>query len=146
MIKETPVIAHWDANLALGSVVAVQAMKMAFRKRRLQDSDSSSSGTPPTGAEPAYYSTLAAHQGCIGVCFVNTESNMPPWGAREPRIGNNPLSIGAPRATGEPVVLDMAMSQAAWFKIVLHNREGRKVPDGWGVDEKAGRPMIPQPS
>jgi len=64
---------------------------------------------------------------------------MPPWGAKEPRIGNNPLSIGAPRATGEPVVLDMAMSQAAWYKLVMYNRREQKVPFGWGLDDQ-GRP------
>ena len=64
---------------------------------------------------------------------------MPPWGAREPRIGNNPLSIAAPRASGEPVVLDMAMSQAAWGKIVMYSQGARKVPLGWGLDEE-GRP------
>ena len=84
----------------------------------------------------ANYAAIAAREGCFGVCFANTESNMPIWGAKKPSIGNNPMAVGAPRASGEPVVLDMAMSQAAFFKIVLQQREGRKVPFGWGVDEQ----------
>jgi LDH2 family malate/lactate/ureidoglycolate dehydrogenase len=139
VIKETPVIAHLDGNLALGSVVGVHAMQMAVEKAKTSGVGLILVRSSTHWGRPAYYSTLAARRGCIGICFVNTESNMPPWGAKDPRIGNNPLSIGAPRASGEPVVLDMAMSQAAWSKIVMYSQEARKVPLGWGLDEE-GRP------
>ncbi len=134
IIKETPVIAHLDAQLALGSVAGDYAMKMAVAKAKNSGVGFVLVRNSNHWGRPAYYPTLAARQGCIGICFVNTESNMPPWGAKEPRIGNNPISIGAPRASGEPIVLDMAMSQAAFLKVAMYNREGRKVPFGWGVD------------
>jgi LDH2 family malate/lactate/ureidoglycolate dehydrogenase len=139
VIHETPVIAHLDGNLALGSVVGVHAMQLAVEKAKTSGVGFILVRNSTHWGRAAYYSTLAARQGCIGVCFVNTESNMPPWGAKESRIGNNPLSISAPRASGEPVVLDMAMSQAAWYKIVMYNRQARKVPLDWGVDDE-GRP------
>ena len=139
VIKETPVIAHLDAHLALGQVVSVEAMKKAVEKAKASGIGFVLVRNSTHWGRAAYYPVMAAKEGCIGICFVNTESNMPYWGTREPRIGNNPLSIGAPRASGEPVVLDMAMSQAALFKIVLYSREGKKIPLGWGVDEK-GRP------
>ena len=136
VIKENPVIAHLDGNLALGSVVGSHAMKMAVEKAKTLGVGFILVRNSTHWGRAGYYSTLAARQGCIGICFVNTESNMPPWGTKEPRIGNNPLSISAPRAPGEPVVLDMAMSQAAWYKIVMYNREARKVPLGWGLDNE----------
>ena len=139
VLKETPVIAHLDAHLALGQVVSVEAMKKAVEKAKASGIGFVLVRNSTHWGRAAYYPVMAAKEGCIGICFVNTESNMPYWGTREPRIGNNPLSIGAPRASGEPVVLDMAMSQAALFKIVLYSREGKKIPLGWGVDEK-GRP------
>jgi LDH2 family malate/lactate/ureidoglycolate dehydrogenase len=139
VIKETPVIAHLDANLAPGHVVSVQAMKMAVEKAKASGIGFVLVRNSTHWGRAAYYPVLAAREGCAGICFVNTESNMPYWGTRAPRIGNNPLSIGVPRGSGEPVVLDMAMSQAAFFKIVLYGREGKKVPLGWGVDEQ-GRP------
>jgi LDH2 family malate/lactate/ureidoglycolate dehydrogenase len=139
VIRETPVIAHLDAHLALGHVVSVLAMKKAVEKAKASGIGFVLVRNSTHWGRAAYYPVLAAREGCIGICFVNTESNMPYWGTREPRIGNNPLSISAPRASGEPVVLDMAMSQAAFFKIVLYSREGKKVPLGWGVDEH-GRP------
>ena len=139
VIKESPVIAHLDGGLAPGHVVSVQAMKKAVEKARASGIGFVLVRNSTHWGRAAYYPVLAAREGCVGICFVNTESNMPYWGTRAPRIGNNPLSIGAPRASGEPVVLDMAMSQAAFFKIVLYSREGKKVPLGWGVDEK-GQP------
>jgi LDH2 family malate/lactate/ureidoglycolate dehydrogenase len=139
VLKETPVIGHLDGNLALGSVLGVYAMEMAVEKAKISGVGFIVVKNSTHWGRPAYYSTLAARQGRIGICFANTESNMPPWGAKEPRVGNNPVTIGAPRASGEPVVLDMAMSQAALGKIVMYHREGRKAPLGWGLDDK-GRP------
>ncbi len=139
VIKETPVIAHLDADLSLGSVVGVRSMRMAAEKAIKHGLGFILVRNSSHWGRAAYYSNIATEQGCVGVCFCNTESNMPIWGAKEPRIGNNPLSIGTPRASGPPVLLDMAMSQAAFFKIVLYNREGKKVPLGWGVDDQ-GRP------
>jgi len=139
VIKETPVIAHLDGNLGLGSVVGSHAMPMAVAKAKNSGVGFILVRNSTHWGRAAYYSVLAARQGCIGICFVNTESNMPIWGAKEPRIGNNPLSISAPRTSGEPVVLDMAMSQAAWYKLVVYDRLARKVPFGWGLDNE-GKP------
>lgn len=138
-LKENAVIAHLDGNLALGSVVGVHAMEMGVEKAKASGVGFILVTSSTHWGRPAYYTALAARKGCIGICFTNTESIMPFWGAKELRVGNNPLSISAPRASGEPVVLDMAMSQAALGKIVMHSREGRKAPLGWGLDDR-GKP------
>ena len=139
ILKETPAIAHLDANLAMGSVAGVYAMNMAVDKAKTSGVGLAVVRNSTHWGRPAYYSALGARKECIGICFTNTEALMPAWGAREARVGNNPLTIGAPRESGEPIVLDMAMSQAAWGKIVIHHREGKKVPLGWGLDEQ-GQP------
>jgi LDH2 family malate/lactate/ureidoglycolate dehydrogenase len=62
------------------------------------------------------------------------------WGAGKPVIGNNPLAIGLPGVkTNEPVVLDMAMSQAAVGKVATWLREGKAIPNNWGFDAE-GKP------
>jgi len=136
ILNETPVMARLEGNLALGGVVGVHAMEMAVGKAKISGVGFVLVRNSSHWGRAAYYSTLAARKGCIGICFANTEANMPPWGAKECRVGNNPLSIGAPRASGEPMVLDMAMSQAALGKIVMYDRMGRKAPSGWGLDDK----------
>ncbi|MHB0877140.1 MAG: Ldh family oxidoreductase [Anaerolineae bacterium] len=86
------------------------------------------------------YAYRAALAGMVGICATNAMTNMLAYGSSKPLLGNNPLAIGIPRAAAEdPIVLDMAMSQAAIGKIATYAREGREVPAGWGLDE-SGRP------
>ena len=81
------------------------------------------------------YVYRAALQGAIGICTTNAIPNVVAWGSSKPLLANNPLAIGVPRGTGdEPIVLDMAMSQAAVGKIGTFLREGRKAPPNWGLD------------
>ncbi|HEY8583034.1 MAG TPA: Ldh family oxidoreductase, partial [Capillimicrobium sp.] len=48
--------------------------------------------------------------------------------------GNNPLAIGVPCDGGEPIVLDMALSEAALGKVRLAAQEGREIPPTWATD------------
>ena len=84
------------------------------------------------------YGWQAANEGCIGICFSNTEPNMPPWGGKEPRTGNNPLIIAVPHRDGH-LVLDMAMSQFSYGKMKTYLREGKQLPFVGGFDKK-GKP------
>ncbi len=84
------------------------------------------------------YAERAARRGMIGMVTTNAIPNMLAWGSSEPLLGNNPLAIAVPRAP-DPIVLDMAMSQAAVGKIGTYLREGKKVPSNWGLDP-SGQP------
>ena len=83
------------------------------------------------------YGWQAAEAGCIGMCWTNTIPNVPPWGARQARVGNNPLVLAVPRAGGH-VVLDMAMSQFSYGRLHSHRLRGESLPVDGGFDE-AGR-------
>lgn len=86
------------------------------------------------------YAYRAARQGMIGICSTNAMPTMAVWGATRAIIGNNPLAISIPQADpNAPLVLDMAMSQAAVGKVNTWLREGREVPTGWGLDAQ-GQP------
>jgi 3-dehydro-L-gulonate 2-dehydrogenase len=61
--------------------------------------------------------------------------NVPPWGAVEPAIGNNPLVIAVARAKGH-VVLDMAMSQFSYGALESYRRRGELLPVEGGFDSK----------
>lgn len=81
------------------------------------------------------YAYRAARQGMVGLCSTNAIPTMAAWGATSKVIGNNPLAIGVPRADNDsPLVLDMAMSQAAVGKVGTCLREGTDIPPGWGLD------------
>jgi LDH2 family malate/lactate/ureidoglycolate dehydrogenase len=81
------------------------------------------------------YASRAAQAGFIGICTTNASPTMAIGGAKTRVIGNNPLAIGIPSAhSNEPIVLDMAMSQAAVGKVTTWLREGKAAPGNWGVD------------
>jgi 3-dehydro-L-gulonate 2-dehydrogenase len=79
------------------------------------------------------YGWQAADAGLIGICWTNTLANVPPWGAAEPRIGNNPLVLAAPRAAGH-VVLDIAMSQFSVGALQAYAARGEPLPVAGGYD------------
>ena len=79
------------------------------------------------------YGWLAADKGFIGICWTNTESCMPAWGARSGGIGNNPFIMAVPREEGH-VVLDMAMSQYSYGKLQVTRLKNQKLPYPGGFD------------
>lgn len=83
----------------------------------------------------AYYSLLAAQSEKIGLVISNVAPLMPAVGGKDKIIGNNPISIAAP-AKDQPIILDMALSNTSFGKIIYHNEQGMEIPEDWGVDEE----------
>ena len=81
------------------------------------------------------YGWRAAEKGCISIIFTNTQPNMPAWGGKYSRLGNNPFIVGIPRAKGH-VVLDMAISQFAFGTINNYKLKGEKLPYPGGWDDQ----------
>ncbi len=80
------------------------------------------------------YGWQAAEAGVIGICWTNTLANLPPWGAADARVGNNPLVIAVPRANGAHVVLDMALSQFSYGALAAYRMRGARLPVAGGFD------------
>jgi len=80
------------------------------------------------------YGWLAAEKGYIGICWTNTESCMPAWGAKSCGIGNNPFIMAVPRKEGH-IVLDMAMSQYSYGKLQVTRLKNQKLPYPGGFDQ-----------
>lgn len=80
------------------------------------------------------YGWIAAEAGYAAICWTNTESVMPAWGARTSCIGNNPLVIAVPGGD-QPLVLDMAMSQYSYGKLQSTRLQGEMLPYPGGFDE-----------
>jgi len=85
------------------------------------------------------FAMRAAQAETIGICTTNAIPNTQAWNSTFPLVGNNPLGIGIPRKGSNPIVLDIAMSQAAHGKVATYAREGKQVPLGWGLNS-AGEP------
>jgi len=80
------------------------------------------------------YAWQAAEAGFVGICFTNTEPNLPPWGSAQPKLGNNPLAVAIPRSNGRHVLFDGAMSQFSYGALETAVRRGETlpVPGGFG--------------
>lgn len=87
------------------------------------------------------YTEMLAGQGLAGILLVTAQGadqQIAPSGGIDRRLTNNPLSLAVP-GPEYPIVLDMALSEAAESR-VLHAAElGAEVPAGWVLDA-VGRP------
>ncbi len=80
-----------------------------------------------------------ARVGLIGIAFANSPAAMAPWGGRRALYGTNPIAFGAPRAGDEPLVIDLSLSRAARGKVMIAQKKGEAIPEGWALDAN-GRP------
>src|SRR3546814_17260516 len=65
---------------------------------------------------------------------TNASTTIAPWGGREARLGNNPLSIAAPCPKPPHFLLDMAMSVAAPGQIRTARNDASTTQEAWAVD------------
>lgn len=129
-----------DGDNGPGRYVACQAMDRAIALARQFGAGVCLAIHTSHWGRAHHYATRAAGQGMVGICTTNGMPCMAVWGAKGRVIGNNPLAIAIPRGETEPpVVLDMAMSRAAVGRVGTCLREGREIPDNWGLDA-LGRP------
>lgn len=134
VIVDLGAVAVLDAGHALGQVSGDQAMGLAVEKAR-------SHGVGVVTVRHAFhfggafrYVEQATAAGCLGIAAANTRPLMPAPGGAARVVGNNPIAIGVPRSGAEPIILDMALSEAALGKIRLAAAEGRKIPATWATD------------
>ena len=80
-----------------------------------------------------------AERGLAAFAFVAAMAYVAPAGGTKPLYGTNPMSFAWPREGRPPLVFDQASSAAARGEIMLHERDGKPIPEGWGIDA-AGRP------
>ncbi len=129
-----------DGDNGPGRYTAVQAMSHAVERAKQFGVGVCLAVKTTHWGRAHSFAYRAAQAGMIGLCTTNAIPNMLAWGSSRPLLGNNPLAIAVPRGPSQdPIVMDMAMSQAAVGKVGTFLREGKKVPPGWGLDA-AGQP------
>ncbi|MBX2842989.1 MAG: 3-dehydro-L-gulonate 2-dehydrogenase [Flammeovirgaceae bacterium] len=126
-------IERWDGKMGAGMLNAHSAMGKAIQLANSNGLGCVAIKDTNHWMRGGNFGWQAAEAGCIGICFTNTKPNMPPWGAKEPRTGNNPLVIAIPRSSGH-VVLDMSMSQFSFGKMIETAKKGKKLPFHGGFD------------
>ena len=90
------------------------------------------------GVGAAHLAALGA-AGMVALAFSNSPAAMPAWGGRRALFGTNPIAAVFPRRNGEPLVIDLALSQIARGKIAIAARDGKPIPEGWATS-RDGQP------
>jgi (2R)-3-sulfolactate dehydrogenase (NADP+) len=80
-----------------------------------------------------------AAAGLVGLAFTNSPAAMPMAGGRHAVFGTNPIAAVFPRRVGDPLMIDLSLSEVARGKLMVAAKEGRAIPEGWALDAE-GRP------
>ena len=128
---------QWDGNLGIGNLNAKICMDRTIEIAKEYGIGCLALKNTNHWMRGGAYGLQAADAGCIGICWTNTQPNMPAWGAKDRRIGNNPLVMCVPYSKGH-VMMDGAMAQFS-YGAIESARMGNKmlpVPGGFGTDGK----------
>lgn len=124
---------RWDGHLGMGNTNAKLAMDRAIALAHQYGVGCVAMGNTNHWMRGGAYGLQAADAGCIGICWTNTQPNMPAWGAKDRRIGNNPLILCVPKPDGH-VMTDGAMAQFSYGAIEAAQMAGRQLPVAGGYD------------
>jgi 3-dehydro-L-gulonate 2-dehydrogenase len=81
---------RWDGRGGPGNLNAYAAMEAAMALGREHGIGCVAMANTNHWMRGGTYGWQAAEAGRIGICWTNTMPNLPPWGAKQPCIGNNP--------------------------------------------------------
>jgi len=141
VVKETAAVLVVDGGRGLGQV---QAHRLLDRLVPRAQGLGLAAGTLRHCGHIGRLGEFAEAAAAKGMAFIGTVNGhgfgrgVAPPGGIEPRIGTNPLCLGAPTG-GDPVVLDIGTSVCAEGKVRVVFNKGQQVPSGWLLDAK-GQP------
>jgi len=135
MIQSHASYEAWDGQRGAGNLNAFDCMGRAIRMAKQAGLGCVALRNTNHWMRGGTYGWQAAEAGCIGICWTNAYPSMPPWGAAERRLGNNPLVLAVPRQTGH-VVVDFAQSVYSYGKLDTYQRKGEQLPFPGGFDSR----------
>ncbi len=130
-----PTVSLVHGDNGLGQVVGTVAMKMAIKLAGQYGLGVCLIEQCGHMGALGLYAERAADVGMFGVVSQSTVPSMVVPGGGSPAIGNNPLAFAAPMPSGAPLVFDMSCSVAARGNVIVAEKFGRPIPEGWAVDK-----------
>jgi uncharacterized oxidoreductase len=142
IVSETPAIVVGDAHWGFGQIVAAELVEKLIPKARAVGI---AAGTLRHGGHLGRlgeFAEMFADAGLASWITANTHGSgqrVAPPGGKQPRLGTNPLCMGAPGGAEGSFILDFGTSATAEGKVRVKQIAGQPVPDGWLLDSE-GRP------
>ena len=125
IVKETPTTAIVDGHLKFGQMVGFAMADLVMKKAKAYGVGCAVSLNAAHAGRVGSYTEYIANNGYLAFCTVGLCYDKPlaPWGAKESRMGTNPISWAVPRKGSFPVFMDGSMT-------VVVCPEGRAAPGG----------------
>lgn len=134
LVHSAGALEQWNGNLGPGILNAEfcskRAMELAIKNGIACVSIANTNHWMRGGT----YGWQMAKKGFVFIGWTNTEKNMPAWGAKDSRQGNNPLVFAVPYGN-EAIVLDFAMTQFSYGKMETAEMEKQELPFPGGFDK-----------
>ena len=127
LVQNSGSLEQWNGNLGPGPLNAVFATDRAISIAHEKGIGMVAMANTNHWMRGGTYGWQAAKKGCVFLGWTNTCANMPAWGAKDPRLGNNPFVIAVP-FNEEAIVLDFAMTQFSYGKMESYMTEGKQLP------------------
>jgi LDH2 family malate/lactate/ureidoglycolate dehydrogenase len=139
IVKNNQAISLLDAKNGLGQVAGVKGMEAAITSANKFGVGICGIFRSNHFGALGYYTEMASRHGMIGMATTNSFPAMAPVGGKEKVIGNNPFAVSVPRSKENPITYDVSTSTVALGKILVAQKEGKKIPLGWALDSE-GKP------
>jgi 3-dehydro-L-gulonate 2-dehydrogenase len=135
LVHRTGSLEQWNGNLGPGPLNAKFATSRATQIATEHGIGMVALANTNHWMRAGTYGWQAAKNGFVLISWTNTCPNMPTWGAKDARLGNNPFVIAVPYKN-EAIVLDFAMTQFSYGKMETYKSEGRKLPFPGGYNKQ----------
>jgi len=126
-------IEQWNGNLGPGISNAIHATQIVTKLAEQHGIGCVALRNTNHWMRGGTYGWQAAKAGFVFIGWTNTIANMPAWGAKDAKLGNNPLVMALPYKD-EAIVLDMAMSQYSYGALELSAMRNETLPVFGGFD------------
>jgi uncharacterized oxidoreductase len=136
VVKETAAVLVVDGNRGLGQVQAHRLLDRLIPRAQALGLAAGTLKHCGHIGRLGEYAEKAAKERMAFIATVNNHGfgrGVAPPGGIEPRIGTNPLCLGAPTAH-DPAILDIGTSVVAEGKVRVCFNKGQQTPPGWLLD------------
>ncbi len=134
IVFESPVSCVIDGHEGMGQLVSRFAMSKTIEKAKRSGICLTTVRNSNHYGFASYYSLEATKQNLIGISMTNSLACVVPTHGVQAMLGTNPIAVSIPTG-GVPFNFDVATSTVPLGKIEVAQKEGKQIPDSWGLDE-----------
>ena len=135
ILKQTDTTAAIDGGNGCGQVVGYKAMQLCIEQAKQSQVGMVTVSRSNHYGIAAYYAMMALEHNMIGMSLTNSQPLVAPTYGSSAVLGTNPISVAVPADKEYPYVLDMATSTVPIGRIKVYEKQGEKIPLGWGIDD-----------